>query len=159
MMTTTHVHAEELADCPFSIAEEYAADYLRRAELGGAERELHVSLNGVGPFPGAGKTVCFSFGTRTDSDEIGRSHDLLSLQWTAGTPLLPQFHGALRFRIAGSRTRIVLDGSYLPPGGALGKIFDAVLGHRIAARTCQDLVNRIASDLTDRERAWRSQHG
>jgi uncharacterized membrane protein len=80
----------------------------------------------------------------------------LAVHWAADTPLLPHFNGTLRFRIADGRTRIVLDGSYVPPGGALGRIFDAVLGHRIALRTCEDLVRRLAADLTERERTWRS---
>ena len=156
MMTKTHVHAEELADCPFSIAEEYAADYLRRAESGGPEAVLHVPIVGPGAFPAAGKTVRFSFAIRHDSDEQGRSHDELAVHWTAGAPLLPHFNGTLRFRIAGGRTRIVLDGSYAPPGCALGWIFDALLGHRIAQSTCEDLVRRLAADLTEHERTWRS---
>jgi hypothetical protein len=154
-MTTTHIHAEELAGCPFSIAEEYAAEYLRRAERGGTEAVLHVPLGG---FPGLGKTVSFGFGIRENTEEHGRSHNELALQWMAGTPLLPNFSGTLRFRIAAGGTRIVLDGSYAPPGGALGRIFHAVLGRRIALKTCQDLLRRIAADLTERERTWRSGH-
>jgi hypothetical protein len=65
-MTPTHVHAEELAGCPFSIAEEYAAEYLRRAERGGTEAVLHVPLGG---FPGLGKTVSFGFGIRENTEE------------------------------------------------------------------------------------------
>lgn len=156
MRMEAHVHREALADCPFSIAEEYAAEYLRRAESGGAEAVLHVPLGGRGTFPGPRKMVRFSFGIREDREEHGRSHDELTLHWVAGTRFLPNFGGVLRFRIAGTRTRILLDGSYTPPGDALGRIFDAVLGRRIAAKSCQDLVDRIAADLTERERAWRS---
>jgi hypothetical protein len=80
------------------------------------------------------------------------------LQWIEATPLLPNFSGTLRFRIAAVGTRIVLDGSYVPPGGALGRIFHAVLGRQIAVKTCHDFVRRIAADLTERERTWRSGH-
>jgi hypothetical protein len=155
MAMQTHVHQEALADCPFSIAEEYATMYLHRAERGGTEAVLHVPLCGHGLFRGPSKTVRFSFGIRKDSEEQGRSHDELKLQWIAGSPFLPNFCGTLRFRVAGTGTRIVLDGSYTPPGHSFGRVFDKVLGRRIAAKTCEDLVKRIAADLTDRERAWR----
>jgi hypothetical protein len=153
-MTKSYVHLEELAECPFSVAQEYATDYLRRAET---ETVVHVPLDGTGNFSPAAKTVRFSFGVRSDTDERGRSHDELSVQWAARTPLLPHLSGTLRFRIAGNRTRLVLDGSYVPPGAALGRIFDAVLGHWVAVKTCRDLLRRIARELTERERAWRSE--
>jgi hypothetical protein len=134
-MTKSSVHLEALADCPFSIAEDYATEYLRRA---GTD---------------------FVLGVRVDTNERGRLHDELSVQWVPRAPLLPHIlmNGTLRFRIAGSSTRLVLDASYVPPGAALGRIFDAVFGHRIAVKMCWDLVRRIAADLTERERAWRSE--
>lgn len=134
-LTTTKfsVHVEVFADCPFSVAQDYAIDYLRRAEPD------------------------FSFGVRNDTNERGRSHEELSVQWGARAPLLPHvcINGTLRFRIAGSRTRLVLDASYVPPGAALGRVFDAALGHRMAVKMCRDLARRIAGELTERERAWR----
>jgi hypothetical protein len=75
-MTKSNVHLEELADCPFSVAQEYATNYLRRAET---ETVLPVPLDGTGNFSRAGKTVRFSFGVRNNTDERGRSHDELSV--------------------------------------------------------------------------------
>ena len=49
----------------------------------------------------------------------------------------------------------VFDASYVPPGAALGRIFEAVLGHRVAVKICRNIVKRIARKLTERERAWR----
>ena len=54
-MTKSNVHLKVLADCPFSIAHDYATDYPRRA---GTD---------------------FSFGVRNDTNERGRSHDELSV--------------------------------------------------------------------------------
>lgn len=132
-VTKSYVHLEVFADCPFSVAQDYAIDYLRRAEAD------------------------VSFGARNDTDERGRSHDELFVQLAACVPLLPRvlMQGTLRFRIAGSRTRLVLDASYVPPGAVLGRIFDAVVGHRVAVKMCRDLVRRIAGKLTEREGAWR----
>ena len=127
------IHVQSLTDCPFSVAQDYATEYLRRAETD------------------------FSFVVRNDTKERGRSHGELFVQWAARAPLLPRLfiHGTLRFRIAGSRTRLVLDASYVPPGALLGRIFDAVVGHRVAVKMCRDLVRRIAGELTEHEQAWR----
>src|ERR1700680_1897071 len=99
-MTKVYVHLEVLADCPFSVAQDYVTDYLLRARTD------------------------FRFGVRKDTNERGRSHDELSAQWAARAPLLRLLliNGTLRFRIAGNLTRLVLDASYDPPGGALGRI-------------------------------------
>lgn len=35
---------------------------------------------------------------------------------------------------------LVIDGAYEPPGGLAGKMFDAVLGHRIAVTTTRNLL-------------------
>jgi hypothetical protein len=73
----------------------------------------------------------FSFGLRNDTNERGRSHDELSVRWAARAPLLPHvlINGTLRFRIAGSRTRLVFDASYVPPGSTPIRIFAAVPAH------------------------------
>jgi hypothetical protein len=149
-----HVHAEDTAACPFSIAEDYAHDYLRRAEQGGAEAVMRVPV-GLGSI---GRTVRLDFAPRADTDERGRAHDELLVTWSAGTPLLPSFRGTIRFRIAGDRTRVILDGSYVPPGGTLGRLADRAIGRHIADRTARDLVRRIAADLGERERRWRAEH-
>lgn len=133
-MMKSYVHLELVADCPFSAALDYATDYLRRAET-------HLT-----------------FTVRNDTDERGRSHDELCVRWAARAPLVPHFviDGTVRFRIAGSCTRLVLDASYAPPPTALGRILDAVLGHRVAVKICRDLLGHVAAELTERERALRS---
>jgi hypothetical protein len=149
MATPGTVHVERVADCPFSIAQEYAEEHLRDAERGGDESIVYA-----GPFR---RRVTFSFGTQSDDSEPGRAHDEITLTWHAGTTWLPDFKGSLRMRIASPRTLLILDGTYVPPGGALGAFFDALIGNRIATGTAASLLAAIAQALTDRERAWRAQ--
>lgn len=148
MATPGTVHAERIADCPFSIAQEYAEEHLRDAEGGGHDADLYA-----GPFR---RRVTFSFGTRSDSTEPGRAHDEIMLTWRGGTRWLPDFKGTLRMRIASPNTLLLLDGHYIPPGGSLGALFDFLIGNRIATNTADTLLGAIAQALTDREAAWRA---
>lgn len=43
--------------------------------------------------------------------------------------------------------RLILEGSYTPPGKVAGAAFDAVLGQRIAAATAKELLDRVRSFL------------
>ncbi len=152
-MNVSHVHAEAEAACAFSVAQEYTEDYLRRAVRGGSEASVQVPIVGnwaVGP------TAQFAFTLRSDSAEPGRLHEEIELHWTTASRLLPDFQGTLRFRAQRSETRIALDGTYLVPAGAVGRFFNVLVGRRIAARTCQHFVRRIADRLAERERSWRA---
>lgn len=141
-----HLREERTVRCPFSIAEEYVGEYLRRAEHGGAEGVLHVGA--------LGRRVRLNFGRRSDPQERGRRHDELVLHWTSGSPLLPDFNGTIAFRIAAPDTRVIVEGAYRPPFGLAGRAFDALAGRRIARATIRDLVDHLAADAETRERAW-----
>jgi hypothetical protein len=149
----TSVSVSAIAECAFSIAEDYAVDYLRSAEEGGAEAAIRLSL--ALPPATLQHRVNMRFGLHADILEQGRLHDEVRLQWVSGSHLLPDFRGTLRFRIDGPRTQVLIDGSYRPPLGLFGELFDRFLGRHIAAMSLQDLANRIARYLGDRERSWR----
>jgi hypothetical protein len=148
---SSSVEVEALADCPFSMAEEYAADYLRAAEAGGSEATI-----GLGSVR---QRVTLSFGIHSDVPEAGRPHHELRVKWSAGSQLLPDFRGTFRFRIDELRTRVIVEGTYVPPLGAIGPLFDRLFGRRIATATMQDLADRIAAYVTKREVRWRTEHG
>jgi hypothetical protein len=46
-------------------------------------------------------------------------------------------------------TRLTLNARYDPPMGALGKLIDRALMHRLAQSTMDDFVIRLAATLTD----------
>lgn len=148
------VMAEEYAACPFSIAQEYAVHYLQRAEAGGNEAQIHVPIRFL---PACiRRRTAVTFGLHVDVAEAGRLHDEIRLRWSAGTPLLPDFCGTLRFRIAGQGTDVLIEGTYRVPFGALGRLFDDVIGRHIARASLGDFARRIARRLEANERAWRS---
>ena len=146
-----------LADCPFSIAEEYSKEYLQRAEAGGAESL--VRLPWFRPLPMPAHRVRMTFGLHTDMSEPGRQHNEIRFRWSSGTRLLPNFRGVISFRNEATRTRIFIEGSYDAPLGLLGRFFDQLVGKRIARASLDDLGDRLKAFLEQRERAWRAAKG
>jgi len=148
------VDAEAYADCPFSTAQEYATDYLRRAQAGTEEAEIRVP---VGLFPAVIQhRATITFGLHFDVLEAGRTHEEIRVSWDAGTPLLPNFRGTMRFRISGIGTLVSLEGTYRVPFGILGAAFDALAGKRIAQSSVNDFTYRIARALESDQRDWRA---
>ncbi len=142
------------AACPYSIAQEYAVDYLRRAEAREDEAEIRVPLAFLPRI--IRRRVAISFGLHYDVAERGRPHDEIRLHWGSGTPLLPDFRGTLRFRIAGAGTDLLVEGSYGIPLGMPGRIFDNVLGRHVARASLHDFACRIAGTLEANDRVWRA---
>lgn len=147
----TSVHVERTCDCPFSIAEEYAVQYLKQAEAGGSSAILHV-------FPAIARRVSMSFGLAIDVLESGRQHNEIHLRWESGSPLFPDFCGTVRFRIARAQTVVIVDGSFEAPSGRFGALFDRIAGRWIAERTLDDLVRRVSRYLEQKEDEWRAAH-
>jgi len=148
----TRIVLERVARCPFSVAHDYAEDYLREAER---EVEVRVPFRDlVRALPGqARRAVKLVFALHPDETEGGRGHDAMMIEWHAGTRLFPNFHGTLRLRIATiESTRLTFEGAYRPPLGTFGLVFDALLGRRIARATMRELLERIAAGLERRER-------
>lgn len=151
----TLIAVEATADCPFSIAQEYAERFLRAAEAGGPEAEFHVRC--TSPPIDLHHRVGLTFGLHLDLEERGRRHDEIRICCSGGSPLLPTLRGTLRFRILRDRTMLLLLGCYHPPLGLAGQAFDIVAGERIARSTLADLIERIAADLTRQHAAWLNQ--
>jgi len=153
----SRVVVERVAQCPFSVAHDYAEDFFRDAE-----REVEVNArvplrDFVVGFGGVRRPVKLVFGLHPDDTETGRIHDAMLLEWRAGTRVFPQFHGTLRLRIETvDSTRLTLEGAYRPPLGLAGRAFDLLIGRRIARATMTDLIDRIAHALERREADYRA---
>jgi hypothetical protein len=61
--------------------------------------------------------------------------------------VLPGFEGRLTLRHDPEEIRIVLEGSYIPPGGALGATADRLVLHRSGEATARALVNDVVTRL------------
>jgi len=76
-----------------------------------------------------------------------------SIAWTAGTTArgipTPAFEGKLTLRAGEDydESELELEGRYEPPGGAVGKLFDDVVGRRIAHATLGSLLDGAREDL------------
>lgn len=143
----SRVRAEREFCCPFSIAHEYAADFLR--ELEGAPL-VAGSLS---------RPITLRFAFHDDVSDLVRRHDAIVLAWRTGSSWLPDCAGALRFRIAPHDCTVAhFEGTYTPPFGLIGAAFDLVVGHRIASSTADDLLRRMASYVERREQRFRVEH-
>ena len=140
------------AACAFSIAQEYATEYLQAAGRGGPEGLIRATW--PFPLPALQHRVALTYGLHLDVLEGGRAHDEVRFVWKSGSVLLPDFRGTLRFRIANRATGITLEGSYATPLGVAGRIFNRLVGAHIARASLQDLADRIAAYLGEREQAW-----
>lgn len=158
---TSHVHTARTVQCPFSIAAEYATQFLRGFENPTAS-EVRVPLIPLGiPLPGAlRRRVQFSFSVHYGAiGAFRREREGIHFRWRAGSRWLPDFGGTLRFGIASHReTLLVLDGTYEPPFGTCGAIFDELVGRHVASATASDLLSRVGKSLEADERAFRAGH-
>jgi hypothetical protein len=146
------VYAEVYTECPFSMAQDYATEFFKDAETGGEYAHVRVPLRLFGT--ALNHRVGLTFGIHSDDRDIGRAHDQIAFRWNAGTSLLPDFHGTVRFRIAAPGTHILVDGLYVAPLGSGGRLFDAIVGKRIANASVGDLARRISRYLEGRHLAW-----
>jgi hypothetical protein len=87
-------------------------------------------------------------GGRTAGVEVGTVAIPVSWRSTAHASLFPKMRAELRIRDRGHETiEVRLLGEYEAPLGLLGIIGDRVLGHRAAADSLDDYVERVASRL------------
>jgi hypothetical protein len=139
------------------VAHDYAEDFFTYAAHGGVE--LHVPLRDLAPTRGGQlrRRVRLVAQRRIDEHEPGRVHDALEIDWYAGTRFFPDFNGALRLRIESvDTTRLSLEGTYRPPFGRFGSVFDLLIGRRIARATMRDLLRRLGEAMEAREAAFRA---
>ena len=79
---------------------------------------------------------------------LGDRYPTYSVSWsTQGAGPFPKFAGALAVEklLRDDCFGLILSGHYEPPLGKAGALFDAVLGHRIARCSAQDLLRLVAA--------------
>lgn len=156
MSAVARVVVERVVRCPFSIAHDYAEDFFAQAQQG---IELRVALRDLTLTRGGHlrRPVRLVAERIPDEHEPGRAHDALEIDWTAGTRFFPNFRGALRLRIASvDETLVTLEGCYQPPFAAFGRVFDLLIGRRIARATMRDLLRRLGGAMERREAEFRA---
>jgi len=158
-----HVLAERVTNCPAPAGLQYATDFFRGLE--GAKRvpEVHLPLGALGiPFPKSlSRPVRFQFSLHENltQNEKRDEYEEIAFTWKAMTRWLPDFQGTLQARAAPhATTTLHIEGSYVPPFGALGQAFDRAIGHTLAEKTMQNLLDTIARHLEAEQHAFEGAH-
>jgi hypothetical protein len=130
--------------CPYHLAQRYLADSVGSRAASGEESLLTLTVSG----PGLElvKDVIVTFSPAVDPmhfDQPWRLH------WKPEAGPYPEFDGELTVRADETyKTSLLeLQGSYRPPGGALGAAFDWAAGSRIASATARALLQRIGDEM------------
>ncbi len=80
-----------------------------------------------------------------DWTSVGPPRGGIAFAWKPAWRGFPSFGATLTVRPDGEDTDLVLDGSYEPPAGVVGQLFDRLAGRRLANRTMDSLLDRLAS--------------
>jgi hypothetical protein len=148
------VHEEVRIEAPYVQAR---GALERRLGLRDGAREGECSLTLVAPV-GTGREVARTVRARTTKLDEANYRGRYGIAWDAGTTRegipTPSFEGTLTVRAGEDYdvSDIVLDGTYTPPGGAIGALFDEIAGRRIASATLGALLDGVARDLEDQHR-------
>ena len=84
------------------------------------------------------------------------SATLLPMDWRATGPqgLFPHLEADIEVAPLGAeRTHLSISGRYEPPMGALGRMLDRTLLHRVAEATVKDFLDRVGERIQAREPA------
>lgn len=151
---STLFHRRYLA-CPYDRARRALEDTLHDLAATGRPviQTLRMPLAGSDDGrPGIEKDVVVTYGAGTDPLHFDQPW---TVQWkpTNGGPF-PQFNGTLTVRADEDYTTCALElrGTYEPPLGIPGAMFDTVLGSRIASSTAREFLKEIATRIEARYR-------
>ena len=153
--------------CPYGRAPVYLDQYFLALERGGsgpAILRLELPLEELGIPGGAviGRDVSVSLAAMTwrytmghfSEDERHFEH-VTAVVWepASGGPF-PVFRGFLSVQSGEDHgsCKLVLEGDYRPPFGVAGRVFDAVIGRRIARVTARDLLRKLERVMLDAHR-------
>lgn len=67
----------------------------------------------------------------------------IAFAWRPAWRVFPSFGATLTVRSVADETELLLEGSYEPPGGVLGRLFDLAIGKKLAARTMDALLDEL----------------
>lgn len=127
---------------------------LVHAPLASADRLLQAFFAAHPGPDGAGARIVLRAGERAQAAivELTRAHrpeDMTpryAIHWEPeGGGLYPNFDGELSVEADEDYNAFwfVLDGTYVPPGGMAGQLFDAAIGRRIAEATARGLLSEM----------------
>ncbi len=132
--------------CPDNQASRHLADFIAEHAAGDGTIRIPLRLP-IGVFADRRSLIERRvIATLYPLQSIADAHPTYSVTWSPRTGLLPSFAGALAVEkhARDDCFGLVVSGHYEPPFGAVGAIFDAALGRRIAHASARDLLRSIA---------------
>lgn len=143
----TNVAVTRFVNCPFSAVIDFAEEALRSRG--------DISLS---PAPLISQQATMTSRVTEDVSDPARRHDALLIAWRPKNSLLfPEFRGAFTVRPERRGAWLRIQGSYEPPFGFFGKIFDALIGRIIARRTLARMLGEVASNIEWRWHSFRNE--
>lgn len=138
-----------IVETPFAQAADMVENYLLKAVDADGKLTLHLTAPGAGVnLPG----VQLEHSVEVTFDRVSGPNETIvfRLSWKAiEARIFPVFRGTLT--VAEDETyktcRLILEGTYHPPLGIAGAIFNAVLGSRIAHATAAELLEKLRAFL------------
>ena len=151
---STLFHRRYLA-CPYERARMSLQEALQDLASTGEPQvvRLRVPFTGAdGDGPGISKDVVVTYDRSTDPLHFDQPW---GVHWkpSGGGPF-PDFDGTLTVRADDDYTTCALElrGTYEPPLGAPGAMFDAVVGSRVASATARELLKEVGTKIEERYR-------
>ena len=129
----TRVTARCDVDCPFSATTEMI-EHLREDS----------TQRTVGPFSTLRARVQIETMTIRDDTDQTRIHEAIQLRWKAPSQMpLPIMNGLITVRPNGPATELRMEGTYEPPFGVFGRLFDLLIGRFLAQRTLKRFLDEL----------------
>jgi hypothetical protein len=152
----TRIKEEILVNCPPQRARDYLVGYLeelQRSEGGPATLRLTATMGSKsGPHVTVERNATAIFSPLSSAGDL---EFRVLVDWAPDShEPLPRFAGTFRLQWDEEfgNSRLVIEGSYEPPLGAVGRAFDAVIGHRIAQNTIRSLLEELRAVIEARYR-------
>ena len=145
----TNIDETRYVRCPYAQARDYLHESLQPA----SQSKLPQTVRLTATVPATGielaKQVRVEYAPATDAMHFDEPW---SVRWTPDGGVYPSFEGQLTVRADESYVccTLELEGKYAPPGGAVGRAFDAALGKKIAQETAQNLLSAIGFEFEAR---------
>ena len=141
-----------IAECPFSIALEYATEFLREIRDSQRRRFRGSWLRLPMPFVFHHDTLFYEL--KEDDLETGRAHDEIRLNWRTRSVFLTNLRAVIRVRIFVERTQLICDVEYDAPRGPLGQLLETCIFRPSVSNASAAFITQLTDHLGAAHRCW-----
>jgi hypothetical protein len=152
----TTIDEQLQVQCPYVRAKQYLHESVEPAAQSGLPERVRLAASVPATNVELSKHVRVEYSAGTDPMHFDEPW---KLRWTPENGgIYPAFQGELTVRADESYRRAILElkGDYVPPAGAVGRVFDVAFGKSIARETAQNVLRAIARVMEARYTAEES---